>query len=454
VTFAKTSRSPKPFDEIAAELTDEKSARFHEKWVVGYGHASVAEHAVLHLALENVSRMAIETIEGNRLASYTEKSSRYQQWDGDAFYVPDELHGHDLEKEFIQTCRELFSAYETCIPIVEDHFRKERPRQKGESEQAFERRLRTMTVDVCRFLLPAASLANVGVTINARALEYALCKMLSSPLAEVRAIGEKVKQVSQAETPTLIKYAGCQTYMLNTRSLLKEAAREISGGHSERDFALLSWEPAGELKILAALLFRFGRADFEQCLAYVQNLSEPEVTALMDDLMLARESFDQPLREFEYAQMTFEAVMDQGAYFEFKRHRMMTQTVQPLVPDLGFALPQAITASDCEETYLTAMRHAAHCFDQLKDWNPDAASYIVPNGFNRRVLFTLNLRQAFHICRLRAAANAHFSIRRVAQEMFDAISHVYPRLGRFLNVPHDESWQGITKKYFTSLAVD
>jgi thymidylate synthase ThyX len=54
VTFAKTSRSPEPFDLIAAELNDEKSAQFSEKWIVGYGHSSVAEHAVLHLALENV----------------------------------------------------------------------------------------------------------------------------------------------------------------------------------------------------------------------------------------------------------------------------------------------------------------------------------------------------------------------------------------------------------------
>ncbi len=88
VAFAKTSRSPEAFDVIAAELTDARSAKFHEKWVVGYGHASVAEHAVLHLALENVSRLAIETIEGNRLASYTEKSTRYQQWDADAFIYP------------------------------------------------------------------------------------------------------------------------------------------------------------------------------------------------------------------------------------------------------------------------------------------------------------------------------------------------------------------------------
>src|SRR5512141_2165934 len=90
VAFAKTSRSPESFRDIAAELTDEKSAEFHEKWVVGYGHASVAEHAVLHLAFENVSRLAIEAIESNRLASYTEKSTRYQKWSADNFFVPKE----------------------------------------------------------------------------------------------------------------------------------------------------------------------------------------------------------------------------------------------------------------------------------------------------------------------------------------------------------------------------
>ena len=35
VTFAKTSRSPQSFREIAAELTEAKSADFHEKWEVG-----------------------------------------------------------------------------------------------------------------------------------------------------------------------------------------------------------------------------------------------------------------------------------------------------------------------------------------------------------------------------------------------------------------------------------
>src|SRR5574338_233534 len=91
VAFAKTSRSPESFRAIAGQLSEEKSAEFHEKWVVGYGHASVAEHAVLHIAVENISRLAVEMLESNRLASYTEKSTRYQKWDRDAFHIPEEL---------------------------------------------------------------------------------------------------------------------------------------------------------------------------------------------------------------------------------------------------------------------------------------------------------------------------------------------------------------------------
>ena len=91
VTFAKCSRSPDDFDKIAEELNADKSRKFHEKWVVGYGHSSVAEHAVLSLAIENVSMLATKVIEDNRLASYTEKSTRYQVFDKDRYYKPKKI---------------------------------------------------------------------------------------------------------------------------------------------------------------------------------------------------------------------------------------------------------------------------------------------------------------------------------------------------------------------------
>src|SRR3954471_4031011 len=77
----------------ALALATEKARAFHEKWVVGYGHASVAEHAVIHLAIENVSIVASKVIEDLRLGSYTEKSTRYVVFDKKSFVEPPELSG-------------------------------------------------------------------------------------------------------------------------------------------------------------------------------------------------------------------------------------------------------------------------------------------------------------------------------------------------------------------------
>jgi len=453
VTFAKTSRSPQAFDEIAAELSDESSAKFHEKWVVGYGHSSVAEHAVLHLALENVSRLAIETIEGNRLASYTEKSTRYQLWEEDAFYVPKELARHPLEDQYIKTCKALFRTYAECLPRVKDELSKSSPIEETESDRSYQRRIQSSAVDICRFLLPAASLANVGITINARALEYAICKMLSSPLEEVCAIGERLREVGQKETPTLIKYADCNPYLVNLRQTIVDHLPIQPGTESQDGLSLIDWDKDGQEKILAALLFRFdSTTDFRSSLEYVQGLSPHDIEKLVQAILSGRRKYDQPPREFEYAQMTFDFVMDQGAYFEFKRHRMMTQTVQPLTGALGFAVPKGFAEAGCEETYLEVMNGAANVYHRLASWNPDVASYIIPNGFNRRVLFTLNLRQAFHFCRLRAAHTAHFSIRRVAQQVTQAIKRIYPLLGSYLDVLDDESPELIEARFFSTLS--
>jgi thymidylate synthase ThyX len=164
--------------------------------------------------------------------------------------------------------------------------------------------------------------------------------------------------------------------------------------------------------------------------------------------MVGRGPFDQPLREFEYAQLTFEAVMDQGAYFEFKRHRMMTQTVQPLTALLGYAVPRGIVESGCGATYRSAMAQAEAFYAALSAFNPDIAGYVVPNGFNRRVLFTMNLREAFTFCRLRAAENAHFSIRRVALQVYEAVQSVYPHLTPFMALPEGVTWQDIVQEHF------
>ena len=451
VAFAKTSRSPLSFREIAAELTDEKSTEFHERWVVGYGHASVAEHAVLHLALENVSRLAIECIESNRLASYTEKSTRYQKWDRQGYYVPPEVQDGSAEKIYRQTCDLLFDTYMQSIAPVKDVVASAHPRAEGESDERWDGRIRSRYIDACRFLLPAASLANVGMTANARVLEHAIRKMLSHPLREVQEIGERVKEVAQVEIPTLVKYADRVPYLEDVSKDFSARAAAFPVESMAGMLELVDYDPEAELRILAAALFAPGGASFAMVMNAVREMEGDQLKELAEALLGRLDRFDAPVRELEHAYYTFDATLDQGAYFELKRHRMMTQTPQWLRADLGYAVPRLMVEAGFEAPYRKAMEQAAEAFSQLEAWNPHVAAYLVPNGFNRRVLMTMNLREVYHFCELRAEKNAHFSIRRIALRMAEMIREVHPLLGAYLRLPQGADWREIEADHFTQV---
>jgi thymidylate synthase ThyX len=444
VAFARTSRSPEPFDQIAAELNETRSAEFHEKWVVGYGHSSVAEHAVLHIALENISRLAVECVESNRLASYTEKSTRYQKWSSAAYATPPEIAGGPMEPAYRETCGALLHAYQTCLAKVGDYVRARYPRREGESETRWDGRIRVAYVDVCRYLLPAASLANVGVTINARALEHAIRKMLSHPLAEVRAIGTEVKRVALAETPTLVKYADPNAYMMETPDKFRQAARFLADAApaAETGIRLVHSNPDAELRALAAAAVRFTGRSYEAVLRELADAPAERKNELACSLLAGLDDHDTPLRELEHIVYTFEAVLDQGAYFEVKRHRMMSQTPGPLTMDLGYATPRWMEEAGCGQTYTQAMDAARARFEAIrKELGADVAAYLVPNGALRRLVLTFNLREAYQFCRLRATPGAHPAVRRLAREAACQIQAAHPLLANAMRLS-DEPCDG------------
>ena len=438
VAFAKTSRSPEPFDAIAAELNADQSRRFHEKWVVGYGHASVAEHAVLHIAVEGVSRLAMEALEAPRLASYTEKSTRYQRWQDDDFVTPPELVGHPAEARYRATIRHLVRTYQQAWEPLRAAIARRHPRREGESEARWDRRVRSRFADVARFLLPAAAVANVGITINARALAHALRQWLAHPLAEVRAVAQRIKDVALTETPTLVRYAEPNAYRayLQGDFALRAGAVAAAERFPPTAVHLAHYDADGEVWVLAAALAARARGPYAAYVQHVAGLSAEARRDLADALLGPRGPHDAPPRALEMAVTTWDLVMDQGAYYEFKRHRMMTQLPQALGVDLGYAVPRLMREVGLEDAYRAALDMAAATYDHLaRTLGPAVAAYVVPNAYNRRVLAHMNLREVFHFVELRSAANAHFSIRRIALGMAERLRAVYPALMAHLRVP-------------------
>lgn len=474
VAFAKTSRSPKPFREIAQELTEDQSSEFHERWVLGYGHASIAEHAVLHLALENISRLAIESLESNRLCSYTEKSTRYQIFD--TFYAPPAIASSAHAERYLATCRHLFETYQSSLEPVRRVIEGRYPRHDGETDRAYATRIRSRYVDVCRFLLPCATVANVGMTGNARALEHAITKMLSHPLEEVRAVGAEVKRVAQAEVPTLLRYASPNSYLIETtRALEAEAQQDGAGEMTAREaearwkevqraedaqdsgvspgVRLIHYDRDAEIRVAAACLFRHGRMSYAQAWQRVAAMTPPEREALIRKALGRLERHDIPLRELEHTTYTVEIVCDQGAYFDLKRHRMMTQSPQAPAVDLGYAVPSAIDEAGLGRRYREAIERATDaCLAISRDF-PHEAGYLVTNAHNRRFLATMNLREVYSMVPLRARESGHFSYRRIALLLYEAVRAVHPALVGHIRFGYEPpTAAAIEARYFSEVA--
>ena len=443
VAFAMTSRRPEPFDEIAAQVSAQRAADFNRRWVVGYGHSSVAEHAVIHLAVENISRLACDGLEDNRLASYTEKSSRYQVIDAGSFHIPQELDAYpQLRKDYIAAGRGLFDAYQRLLDGVMRHLRATTPPPDGEPESAYRLRLRRLATDACRAALPAATLTNVGVTANARALEHAVSKLLSSELAEERDIGAELREQGRRIAPTLLKYADHNPYLAERRRIAGDNAGTDSDGDRDGDgkatATLADYDRDAVQRLAAALLYRQG-GRYADAARQVDGMSAGERQAVIDDAVRRIGPHDAAPREFELARYTFEFVFDYGALREFRRHRMQTYLSQPLTIANGYDVPPLIDDAGMRAVFEDAVKRAERAFMGIRKVSP-AAQYLVTHGHRQRALAQISLRECYHLFRLRASRQAHASIRGPVLAAMRLAVAAQPELFRHLRLRDAPAW--------------
>ena len=439
VTFARTSRRPEPFDEIATQVSAERAADFNERWVVGYGHASVAEHAILHLAVENISRLACDTLEDNRLSSYTEKSSRYQIIDPESFHIPTELDPQPaLRAEYVSVCRALFAAYSRLIDGVMSHLRSRQSQGDRESDSAYGLRLRRQATDACRAILPASTLTNVGLTANARALEHAISKMMSSPLAEDRDVGTELREQGRSITPTLVKYADHNPYLAGHR-IVPPAEDEAAPKAAPVSVSLLDYDRDAARSLSAALLFRRG-GDYGRALALSESMTETERIEIIDGAVRDIGPHDAPPREFELAGYTFEFVFDYGALREFRRHRMQTYLGQPLTVANGCDTPPLVEASGLTGVFEQAVSQSERLYSALAEEYPAVAQYAVTHAHRQRILSRMNLRECYHLFKLRSSRQAHRSIREPVLDAMRLAVEAQPELFRRLPLRNAPDW--------------
>ena len=120
--------------------------------------------------------------------------------------------------------------------------------------------------------------------MNARSWEYAITKMLSHPLPEVRNIGAEIKKVALEITPTLVKFAEPNEYYILNEQYLNQQSEEFAAdlempeytADNKMQVELVEYDPEGEDKILAGLMYKYQSISYRDSLTQVKKMSQQE----------------------------------------------------------------------------------------------------------------------------------------------------------------------------------
>lgn len=411
----------------------EKAIQFMERWVLGYGHSSVAEGAVVGLGLEGVSILATKVIEDNRLCSFIEKSTRYVSFDEKSFYIDPDLSASEFFPEIKELIDLLFKTYMDLHEPVLEYVKSVAPKDDKTPLAAWERACAARRFDAIRYLLPTCTKTSLGWTVNARQLAHGVSKLLSHPLKEMNQVGLMVKDEATQVLPSLLKFADKKNYFIKTEQEMNAVADSIriEDGAANNVTLVRSAEEVEEM-VIASILYRYKQQPLSRIYAHVKSMRKEEREKVFDAYLKHMSEFDNPLRELEHVKFTFDIVMDYGAFRDLQRHRICTQTNQLFTASLGYDVPKDIINAGCEKQFRHAMDTAKKVYERVSKKYPLQAQYLLPLGFRKRFLITMNLREVYHLVKIRTTPLAHDSYRRIAYKIYEMMKQNYPLLSKYI----------------------
>ncbi len=421
-SYARISRDPRDVSVLrqVASAEVDGARKSNERIIFGFGHHSVAEHAVFNLDIIGLSRLAVEEVQRARLASYTEKSQRYITLEGD-YFTPEEFRGEPIELEFRETVAFQNKTYSALYEALKKHlFVKHAETVKT---PLGERTVDGWAKEDARYVVSLATLSQMGMTANARTLENMLRRFRSSRLPEVRELADGIFSIVGNFTPSIIQFTEPNAYDTMRRDDIREMSGELKlaaagDGHAGNDeVSLISCTPDADAVICAAVVFQYSGQSYRECLDAVMKMNDGEKKRIIKTALSKREFFNSVDRTFETIDFTYELTVSASNYAQLKRHRMNTQIVQDYDPALGFTVPPSITEVNMEVPFREAMDRSAETYARIKEAYPDLKNYILTNAHRRRVVLKLNARELYHLVSLREDEHAQWDIRETAARM-------------------------------------
>ena len=425
-------------------FSNPKAREFYIKWLAQYGDDSIAQMAGTHLIFSGISQVAIKHWEDQRVGlAPIEKSTRYVDYSSKIsgqyrYYTDPTLEKMGLANEYQKAMDNLFITYTELAQEFFDFLRKKYPDEK-------ELVLKTKTFDTLRGILPSSTLSQVSFFGNGQAFEYAISRAKHHNLGEIRWTAEQAKAELEKVVPAFLRRLDSEeaenygAYLGERRQRIKKAISDFNFGIESKkeipnfEVKLISYDPDGENKVIAGLIYETTHESFESILEKVKKISETEKEKILAQAIYGRtKRFYKVPRGFEMADLCFEIVMNIGAWRDLHRHRMHTQMRQNWSIYHGFNIPEELKESGLTQKFESAIYQVEDVFLKIEKYDADLAQYATTLAHRLRFLQKQNVRAFFWETELRTIPTGHPDYRKVEQEKVKLIRNIYPLLTKYL----------------------
>jgi thymidylate synthase ThyX len=418
-----------------------RAGRLYESVFVEYGDDSVAQLGGVHLACEQSSQLLAKALEWGRLAAYLEQSTRYMRYDdrpGGRWRasVPPELEGTPLAPTFEAFLDEVFGAYGRMYEPLEAHFKERYPKQPEDSDFVYRQTVMAKTCDTLRVLLPAATRSNLGIYATGQSYEQLLMRMAVHPLEEMRTYGELMKTELRKVIPEFLTRVDLEDrgvawsrYWADNRDRVEALTERVLAdvkAEAREEVTLTDWDPDGELKVAAAVLYASSDLPDDQLLAAARAMTPAMREEILSSSVGERSNRrHKPGRAWERTSYRFDVLCDFGAFRDLQRHRPLTIEWQRLNTEWGYETPPQIDEAGVRADWDRVMEASAATERAIVEaGRPDVAQYAVTMAHRIRFVMQMTAREAMHLTELRSQPAGHPVYRRVAQEMHRQIDEV------------------------------
>ena len=443
--LARYSRSPDSIKDSIEWVRTHDSTKFLESFYFQYGHASIADLGHLAVCFEGISELAATEIEDEQVWDGQARSSRYQDFSRSGVVTPPELTKDEADI-YVSAAQNLLGAYKVVQEKAFVYLTGQFPQPEDMKPETYKRNLSARAFDVARYLLPFGIPTGVGQVTSIRTLEKQIRRFKASEFQEIRELGAELvtacglpstcflhaDAAHEAVAPTLARHADADEYSSHLRADLAEWVEDHLPQQPvpiPKTVDLI--QPTDHLAdICATLLYPVSNRPYRELYNLACSWGETKRKEVLNVALGSRTRRDELPRHFRSAPYVLDMVMDIGAYRDLHRHRRCQQFRQHYTNSLGYETPELVTQCGATEVFSRALAQADVAIQHLPQ---PAAQYLLPFAARSRFLFKMDFAELEYISKLRSGVKGHFSYRKIAWEMKQALEHADPLMGGLID---------------------